>query len=310
MASKPVQELIEMFPGNIKKAMSEAGASSGDLWKVPRSAIRIIPGLNVRDPSDDPEYVNELAELIRENGYQQDQPLSGYVAKEGDQNVIYLTDGHHRLAAIDLLIAEGIEFGKLPVVVKPSGTSMEDVTFSLYISNTGKPLTPFQVGLLCKRLVGYGVDEKTIAQRFKFKAGKRYVDDLLSLVSAPKGVRDLVVSGRVSSTMAIQALRDHGSEAVEKLTSAVEIANAVGKTKATAKHMRKPAVKTDPTHVKVSIDDLKKWRDEWISLIDPANNTDCETPFDYYLHGDKKTSGKPVLAQPHTTQTLGMCMEE
>jgi len=284
---KPVQELVEMFPGNIKKAMSEAGASSGDLWKVPRSAIRIIPGFNVRDPADDPEYVNELAELIRENGYQQDQPLAGYVAKEGDQHIIYLTDGHHRLAAIDLLIAEGLEFGKLPVVVKPGGTSMEDVTFSLYISNTGKPLTPFQVGLLCKRLVGYGVDEKTIAQRFKFKAGKRYVDDLLSLVSAPKTVRDLVVSGKVSSTMAIQVLRDHGSEAAETLIAAVEAANAAGKPKATAKHMRKPSVKAEPTHIKVSIEDLKKWRSEWISLTNSANSTDCETPFDHYLSQDK-----------------------
>jgi len=283
VSPQPAHTVIDLFPGNIKKAMSAAGASSGDLWKVPRSAIRVMPGLNVRDPADDPEYVQELAELIREHGYQQDQPLAGYVAKQGEQDIIYLTDGHHRLAAIDLLIEEGIEFGKLPVVVKPGGTSLEDLVFSMYISNTGKPLTPFQVGLLCKRLVGYGVDEKTIAQRFKFKAGKRYVDDLLSLVSAPKTVRDLVVSGRVSSTMAIQALRDHGAEAAEKLTDAVEVANAVGKPKATAKHMRKSVQKTEPTHIKVSIADLKQWRSEWISLNKLNGSAEHTTPFDHYL---------------------------
>lgn len=39
---------LELNPGSIKGAMKEVGAGSGDLWKVPVAALRVIEGFNVR----------------------------------------------------------------------------------------------------------------------------------------------------------------------------------------------------------------------------------------------------------------------
>jgi hypothetical protein len=35
-------------PGNLNDTMSEAGASSGDLWKLPYDRLRVIDGFNLR----------------------------------------------------------------------------------------------------------------------------------------------------------------------------------------------------------------------------------------------------------------------
>lgn len=237
---------LELTAGNMKAAMKESGATSSDLWKVPRASIRVIEGFNVRNP-EDPEYVAHvrmLADSIKANGFYPDKPLSGFVAREDGVDVIYLTDGHSRLAGGDLAVSEGSEIDTYPVVVKPRGTSMEDLTVALYTSNTGKPLTPIETAAVCKRLVGYGLTEKAIATRLNLT--KRYVDDLLALIGAPTAVRTLVTTGQVSASNAISAIREHGDKAASKLNAAVDTAQAQGGKKATAKHMGKPK-KLSPT---------------------------------------------------------------
>lgn len=248
-----VEPNLELSPGNVKGAMKAVGASSSDLYNVPRSAIRIIEGFNVRSPASKAgkEHVKNLAALIEANGYDDDKPLAGYVAKEDGEDVIYLTDGEHRLAAIDLLIAKGKEFDILPVKIKPRGTSMEDLTISLATANSGKPLTPLELASVVKRLQGYRMDDKTIAKRLNIT--KKYLDDLLTLVAAPVAIRDLVTNGKISSTMAISTLKEHPNKAVEKLQAAVAKAEAAGKTKATPKALR-PAKHLDD----IMVDQLAK----------------------------------------------------
>lgn len=231
---------LELTPGNVKGAMKAVGASSGDLWNVPRSAIRIIDGFNVRSPASKAgkEHVKHLASLIEANGYDDDKPLVGYVAKEEGGDVIYLTDGEHRLAAVDLLISKGKEFDALPVKIKPRGTSMEDLTVALATGNSGKPLTPYELASVVKRLLGYRMDEKTIAKRLGIT--KKYLDDLLFLMAAPEPIRDLVSNNKVSASLAIATLREKPKKAVEVLQAAVAKAEAAGKTKVTPKALKAP----------------------------------------------------------------------
>jgi Predicted transcriptional regulators len=234
---------LELVRGNVKKAMADAGAKSGDFWSVPPSMLRVIDGFNGRIRT--PAYLEHLARIkdsIRENGYYQDKPLAGFVAKgENGDDVIYVTEGHTRFEAVRELIEEGVEIERVPVVVKPNGTTMEDLTFALVTSNEGRPFTTFETALMVKRLVGMGVDEATIAKRLGFKAGKAYVDDLLSLAGAPKAIRDMVIAEKISATLAIQELKKHGAKAVDRLKAAVAKAEASGKKKASAKHLDKPA---------------------------------------------------------------------
>ena len=230
---------IELSAGKVKDAMRDAGASSSDLWKVPVDEIRVIPGFNVRQHDENYKaHVAGLCSSIVANGFRQDKPLAGYVGLEDKKSVIYLTDGHCRLAAVQMAIQQGCEIETLPVVVSPKGTNMEDLTVALVTSNNGKPLSPYETALVCKRLIGYGMEEAEIARRLSFTAP--YVSGLLGLAGAPKRVRDLVVRGEVSATTAMEAVRKHGDEAAEKLEAGVAKAKASGKTKATGKHFDKP----------------------------------------------------------------------
>src|SRR5690606_33714456 len=127
----------DLVRGNLKKAMADAGAKNPhSLWSVPPDKLRVIEGFNGRIRT--PAYLEHLANIkasIRENGYYQDKPLAGYVAKEDDADVIFITEGHTRFEAIRELIDEGVEVETLPVVVKPNGTTTEDLTFALITSN-------------------------------------------------------------------------------------------------------------------------------------------------------------------------------
>lgn len=246
---------LNLTLGSTKAAMKEAGASSADLWKVHPSKIKRIPGFNGRIRT--PSYLAHLADIkssIRENGYYPDKPLAGFVARddESGKDVIYLTEGHTRLDAVDELIAEGLEIDTVPIVIKPKGTDMEDLTVALARSNDGRPFTVFETALLVKRLFLMGMDEKTIAKRMNFKTGKRYVDDMLLLAGAPKAIRDMLIADKITGTMAIDQLKTEGGKATETLKAAVETAAASGKGRASPKHLpksqkpAKPAKKAAP----------------------------------------------------------------
>ena len=112
----------QFHPGSIKSAMRDIGAGSRDLWQVNPNQLRTCEDFNVRVLND--QYrarVRYLADSIKANGFYQDQPLAGYVAKEDGADIIYITGGHRRLAGTLLAISEGAEIPKVPVVVSQSG---------------------------------------------------------------------------------------------------------------------------------------------------------------------------------------------
>lgn len=233
-----MSEEIQFFPGAKKAAMKQAGASSGDLWKVPVGSIRRHPDFNVR--SKDNEYwaaVAEIKDSIVANGYYIDKPLAGYIGRdEGGQDVIWLTDGFTRMDAVEAAIAEGVQIETLPMVTKDSGTSMEDLTVAFHTGNKSRPLRPHELAVLCKRLIGYGVAESNIARRLVLS--EKYVRDLLYYMAAPSNVRQLVEEGKVGLNLAISTLRQHGPKAYEILVKGIEQAQASGKDRATPRHIK------------------------------------------------------------------------
>jgi len=224
--------LETLTAGPVKAAMKEAGASSSDLWQVPIGQVRVLEGFNVRvHNADYAIHICEIGESILANGYMKDKPLSGFVAREGDENVIYVTDGHSRLEAIGYANERGAKIETVPVVTKPAGTGIEDLTIGLVTSNSGRPLTPIEKAAVCKRLVGYGMEEAVIAKRLGFTVG--YVGDLLKLIAAPKKIRAMVESGQVSASNATDAIKKHGNKAADVLGEKLDAAKAVGKAKIT-----------------------------------------------------------------------------
>lgn len=259
MSKKPSTQLdlenveITLTQGGVKAAMKDAQASSRDLWFVERDKLRIIPNFNTRIRGDALiAHIRSLADSMKTEGYYPDKPLAGYVAKEGDEQVIYITDGHCRLEGRDLAVKEGAEIDKLPVVVSAQGTSVEDLTVALVRSSSGKPLEPYELGIVCKRLSRFGWDADEIARRLGFT--RTYVENLLLLISSAPGVRQMVMDGKVSATTAIDALKQFGSQAEQRLMSALDKVQQKGGERVTKKHMpakpevvfRKQVIKSAP----------------------------------------------------------------
>lgn len=231
------ETLLNLTPGNMKAAMREADAGKSDMYTVPRGNIRVIPGFNVRTENAEYEaHVAFIGELILANGFRRDKPLTGYIAREGESNIVCLTDGHTRLRGVDYANARGAEINNIPFVTTPAGTSMEDLTIGLVVSNSGKQLAPLEKAMVCKRLIGYGMEEAAIAAKLGFSKG--YVQDLLLLVASNKGIRDMVADGSVSASNAVAVIKKHGAEAPAVLGDGLEAAKASGKSKVTNKTLK------------------------------------------------------------------------
>ncbi|MBK6616693.1 hypothetical protein [Ottowia sp.] len=225
-----------LMAGSVKGFMKDTHSSSRDLWQVNVELIRVKPGFNVRINGPAKEaHIRRLADSMKEEGFFQDKPLAGFVAKEGDDQVFYVTDGHCRLEAAKIAIQEGAQIERLPAVAASAGTSEEDLTVALVRANDGLKLEPLEIAIVCKRLVRFNMEVKDIARRLGFSTN--YVDGLLMLIGAPIELRDMVESGTVAASTAIETLRDHGDKALDKLRAGLDAAKAKGKDRVTSKHI-------------------------------------------------------------------------
>lgn len=224
---------MEFVAGNVKAAT--AGIKSADLWQFPPDQLRIVPDFNVRANSEKNQAkIRAIADSIKANGYYRDKALAGYVGKDSDgKDVVFVTGGHRRHAAVVLAISEGAEVPFVPVITSPKGTNMEDLTVALKEGNESEPLTIYECAIVCKRLAGFGWSSADISRRLGYASGQ-YVDNLLALASAPLALREMVINETVSATAAMDAIRKHGAKALDVLKEG--LAKAGGK-KVTAKNL-------------------------------------------------------------------------
>lgn len=209
-----------LVAGSTKRMMSDIGAKSRDLWQVDIKDLRIIEGFNVRVRNKSLEaHIENLACSMESEGYYQDHAMAGFVAKEGDRQVIYITDGHCRLEAIHLANSRGTQIKTVPVVVN-SNANLEELTVALVRGNSGKNLEPFELAVVAKRLAKWGWTQKDIAHRMGVSVTT--VQNYLALMQAPREVRDMVAEGVVGLHTALESLRTRGAEAVSALRRAAE----------------------------------------------------------------------------------------
>lgn len=242
-ASDYSEEVVTASTKAFITATGAKGAVDGLIW-APLSAIREIDGFNVRvDTPDYLAHIESIKESMKANGIYRNKPVTGYIAKDGDDYFLNLTDGYTRLRAIRELVEAGVEDFTpdvlVPLIVKPASQSLEDLTVALVQDNEGRPLTVYERAIVVARLVNMNVDKDRIAERLEITP--RYVDDLSVLAGAPAKVRNMVITGKVSATEAIKQLRKDGKAAADKLAAGVEAAKAAGKDKATGKDVKKAA---------------------------------------------------------------------
>lgn len=229
----------EITKGSLKTILSQDGINkTTQLLMVAPELLRVIPGFNPRIHEVD-QYRTDAAELvdsIRNEGFYPDKPIAGYLGKDGDEDVIFITDGHRRYEAVETLRAEGIEIAALPVVLKPAETDMAKLTIATVRSNTGRRLTFFENAIVVRRLSKHaGMSAAEIGSALGFT--ERAVEDFFILIEAPKKVRDFVKMERIAGTEAVRIMRKlkNPEQAAAKIEEMVKAAEKRGKGKATRK---------------------------------------------------------------------------
>lgn len=210
--------------------LKEISVGRSDVFMIPPDALKVHDGWNSREASDpdNQAHIESLATSIAEGGVK--VPLVVYF--EDDE--IWVADGHCRLAATRLAMSRGAEIKAIPVKTEGRGASEADRLLLQILDS--KPKTPLERGRVVKRLLDFGWSEAEVAAKSGFS--RQYIADVLNLNAAPKDVRELVEDGSVSSTLAIQVLKEDGARAGTVLREAKTGAAARGKTRATAKDLR------------------------------------------------------------------------
>ena len=183
--------------------------------------LEIREGFNARPLNQ--EHVDAMA-LAQRNGAIF-PPLDVFV----EEGHIFIVDGHHRHAATLQNIAQGFEI-KSSEVRHFRGNDADRVAHMLN-SASGLALTPLQLAIQYRKLVGFGWTEAQIANR----RGKsvQHVKDMIQLAEADSDVHQAVNAGLVSGTAALKMVKQHGSKAGAVIQEGLEQAKAEGKEKVT-----------------------------------------------------------------------------
>jgi len=228
----------ELVPGAVKAAAKDAGAKTGEMLVLKIGQIHVMPDFNPR-VTGTAEYAAGIAELANSmlaEGYYRDKPMAVFVNKSEDgKDVFFLADGHRRHEAVLTAIQTNPDFDPdIPVVVKPKGTSMEDLLVAT--TKTGAALSPYEVGIIVKRLVNMGKSVPDVASRLGMT--EVYANNLLTLHAAPAKVRNAVMTGKISASAAIAELKADPENAAENIAAAVSKAVAEGRGKAKPKDVK------------------------------------------------------------------------
>ncbi|MEG0082201.1 MAG: ParB N-terminal domain-containing protein [Massilia sp.] len=248
------------------KVAAEKKIHGDDVSKVTSFAVaphllEIEEGFNARPLN--PDHVAEMSLAMR-NGATF-PPLEVRV----DDGHILIVDGHHRHAAALQAISEGFEIKALDCR-HFRGNDADRVAHMLN-SASGLALTPLQLGIQYRKLIGFGWTEPQIANR----RGKsvQHVKDMIQLAEANSDVHQAVNAGEISGTAALKMVKQHGSRAGAVIRESVEQAKAEGKTKV------KPKELPGRPHAKVSDKQIIDWLTKHASINagsgDQAFDTRC-----------------------------------
>lgn len=218
------------------KTTGLAGLSEGrsDLFKIDPRKIQIKAGWNGRDMSspENQEHVDQLAKSIAEVGVK--EPITVYY----EDGTAYVSDGHCRLLgamrAIELYKAE---VKTILAKADDRAANDSDRIFGQILRNSGKPFTQLEQANVFKRLIDLGWNQQDIARKAGLSNGR--ISQILDLLTLTEAVKNMVIAGQVSPTMAIQTVKaaPTPTAAEAALKNGWANAQAVGATKVKPAHM-------------------------------------------------------------------------
>lgn len=192
----------------------------------PREII-IQPGWNVRDMSS-PEVREHIQTLKASILQRAKEGLSGLLKPievkfdpaTGEKTLV---DGHCRLLACRELWDEGHQIYVANVRVKGSD---EQLLASSLTGNAGKPLTQWEIGEGCRRLLnGFNWTPAMIAAHIC--KSTRYVTEAIALADVPSEAKRMMADREVTPARVLQEKKTHGPKVVEVLKEVVRTAPKV-----------------------------------------------------------------------------------
>lgn len=202
------------------------GVQKTTQFKINPKLLEFEDGFNARPINR--EHIESLKQ-----SYRSGNTFPALEVRVDDGHVI-VVDGHHRTVAACELIDEGLDIVGIDVVQFRGNDA--DRVIRMLTSAQGLPLTPLQMGLQYRKLIGFGWDIKRISSH----VGKTvsHVGEMIKLAESNSDVQRMVESNEVAAHTAVKAIREHGQKAGSVLAGELEKAKASGKTKVTAKTMR------------------------------------------------------------------------
>ncbi|MCU7645619.1 ParB/RepB/Spo0J family partition protein [Pseudomonas piscis] len=229
---------------SFKQMIKDGDLKRADAMKARLEDLHEEPGFNLRAEGEElEESINALAEFIFAGGQ-----IPALEVRPRAEGGMWVVDGHRRRRAY-LKLDQAGRLPRIPSKDNPErleawisivpfeGNDAERVA-RVITSQEGKKLSPLELADGYKRLIAFGWTPDQIAK----KVGKtrQHVEQVMTLGNANTDVQQLVASGQVSATTAVQVVRQHGEEAGKVLGGELQKAKATGKSKVTAGSMRGP----------------------------------------------------------------------
>jgi ParB-like chromosome segregation protein Spo0J len=238
--TKPTDSFVSLKVAAEKKIHGD-GVSKVTTFAVDPRLLEVEEGFNARPLNAD--HVAEMS-LAWRNGAVF-PPLEVRV----EEGRIILVDGHHRHAAALDAITKGADIKSIDV--RQFRGNDADRVAHMITSAGGLPLTPLQLGIQYRKLIGFGWTEKAVAAR----VGKsiEHVKNMVLLGEANSDVHQAVNAGQVSGTTAVALVKEHGSKAGQVIRDGLQQAQASGKSKVTPKVLAKQRTARAPKN-KVTVE--------------------------------------------------------
>ena len=275
-----------------------------DLYKIDPRNIVVVEGFNCRKNFGD---IDKLAEEIKAQGIL--NPISVIPFKDENGNDKYrLVDGERRYRATMKLINEGVEILRIPALFLSKSMSEEDMLIQQALRNEGEQFTPYEWGLLAKRLMDKcGLTMKEVSEKLGINIGtiSRYLGYLELDPRLSELIRDRKISGP-NLDRVLNAYNGDEEAAYKEIVKLLKSMEEKGTTKVSLRDCdknSKTVIFKDSTAIRKGLDKLISYLKEYqtennckvqLNIVDMLAQLKDGTLIDEILDKAQKT---PVLKE-------------
>jgi ParB family transcriptional regulator, chromosome partitioning protein len=218
--------------------LASISEGSSDLLKIDPRNLHVRESWNARDwgLQENVDHIEQLAQSIAAVGVK--QPLTVY----WENGKAWIDDGECRYRAVMLCIDRGVPIKTVPCRAADRNGNEADRRFNRYLANTGKQFNQLETARDWKWFLDLGWSQEDIAKRAGLSQGR--VSQVLAVLNAPVAVQKMIGNGEVSPSLAMQVVREEGTEAEKTLRAGLEAAKQAGGTKVKGEHVGKANIKT------------------------------------------------------------------